>query len=699
MSAEQTENPVSLEVRDRIAVITMDSPPVNALGHAVRAGIVAALDQAAADDNVDAVVLRGGGRCFSGGADIREFGKPVADPALREVCARIEDFPKIVVAAIHATAFGGGCELALSSHYRVGDATANLGLPEVKLGIVPGSGGTQRLPRIIGAKRALKVILSGDPVAAKAAADLGILDAVIDGDLTDGAVAYAAKLVADGAQLRKVRDLPVADADPEVFAEARKTWEKRSRGLLAPLACIDCVEIAATKSFDEGMKLEREIFVKCRDSEQSAAQRHLFFAEREAAKVKDVGKDVAKRPIETAAIVGCGTMGGGIAMCFANAGIPVKVLETSEEALKAGMAKVEKNYAATVSKGRLSQDAMDKRMSMISGTTSYADLGPADIVIEAVFEEMDLKRKIFGELDAVMKPGAILASNTSTLDVDAIAAATKRPQDVIGTHFFSPANVMKLLENVRGKETAKDVIATVMDLGKRIAKIPVLVGNCDGFVGNRMYHRYTRQAYFLIEEGALPQQVDKVFLDFGFAMGPMAVGDLAGLDVSYLVRQRQKQFIQPGERWPVVADRVVEAGRKGQKNMMGWYKYEEGSRKPLPDPAVEEIIKEVSTELGFERREITDQEIHERCFYALINEGAKILDEGMAQRASDIDIVWINGYGFPVAKGGPMFHADQVGVAHVYERLAHWAKVASPALEPAPLLEKLARSGGKFADL
>ncbi|MBB89953.1 MAG: 3-hydroxyacyl-CoA dehydrogenase [Magnetovibrio sp.] len=699
MPASDPATPVTLDIKDRVAVVTIDSPPVNALGHAVRSGVMAALDRAEADGVVDAVVIRGGGRCFSGGADIREFGTPPAEPTLRQLCARVEEFPKPVVAALHATAFGGGLELPLSCHYRIADASAQIALPEVKLGIVPGSGGTQRLPRIIGAKRALKVILSGDPFSAVEARDLGVLDAIVDGDLTDTAVAYAKKLVSEGAPLRKVRDLAVADADAEVFAEARKTWEKRSRGLLAPLACIDCVEIAATKPFDEGMEREREIFVACRDSEQSKAQRHLFFAEREAAKVKDVPRDTAKRPIDTAAVVGCGTMGGGIAMCLANVGIPVTVLETTEDALAAGMAKIEKNYAATVSKGRLSQDAMNTRMGLISGTTNYADLGPADIVIEAVFEEMELKKTIFGELDKVMKPGAVLATNTSTLDIDEIAAATKRPQDVIGTHFFSPANVMKLMENVRGKATAKDVIATVMALGKKIEKIPVLVGNCDGFVGNRMYHRYPRQAYFLIEEGALPQQIDKVFLDFGFAMGPLAVGDLAGLDVSYLVRKRQKQFIKPGERWPVAADRVVEAGRKGQKTNAGWYRYEEGSRKPLPDPEVQKIIEATSAELGIARRDITDQEIHERCFYALINEGAKILDEGMAQRASDIDIIWTNGYGFPIAKGGPMFHADQVGAKHVYERLAHWAKVASPVLEPAPLLEKLARTGGRFADL
>jgi 3-hydroxyacyl-CoA dehydrogenase len=698
MSASDSATSVTTEIRDRIAVVTIDSPPVNALGHAVRTGIMAALDKAEGDAGVDAVVIRGGGRCFSGGADIREFGAPPAEPTLRQVCARAEEFSKPVVAALHSTAFGGGLELPLSCHYRVADVSAQIALPEVKLGIVPGSGGTQRLPRIIGARRALQIILSGDPFSARDALDLGVLDAILDGDLTDAAVAFAKKLVADKAGLRKVRDLAVADAAPDVFADARKTWEKRSRGLLAPLACIDSVEFAATKPFDVGMQMERDIFVKCRDSEQSKAQRHLFFAEREAAKVKDVPRDTVKRPINLAAVVGCGTMGGGIAMCLANAGIPVTILETTDDALRAGFAKIEKNYAATVSKGRLSQEDMDRRMGLMTGTTDYADLGPADIVIEAVFEDMALKKDIFGKLDAVMKPGAILATNTSTLDIDEIASATKRPADVIGTHFFSPANVMKLMENVRGKETAKDVIATVMALGKRIEKVAVLVGNCDGFVGNRMYHRYTRQAYFLLEEGALPQQIDKVFTDFGFAMGPMAVGDLAGLDVSYLVRQRQKQFIQPGERWPVVPDRVVEAGRKGQKNLAGWYKYEDGSRKPLPDPEVERIIKETSDELGFKRRVITDREIHERCFYALINEGAKILDEGMAQRASDIDIVWINGYGFPVAKGGPMFHADQVGPKHVYERLAHWAEAASPALAPAPLLEKLARTGGTFAD-
>ncbi|MEQ9574382.1 MAG: enoyl-CoA hydratase-related protein, partial [Rhodospirillales bacterium] len=423
MPASDPATPVTMDIKDRIAVVTIDSPPVNALGHAVRSGVMASLDKAEADGAIDAVVIRGGGRCFSGGADIREFGTPPAEPTLRQLCARVEDFPKIVVAALHATAFGGGLELPLSCHYRIADASVQIALPEVKLGIVPGSGGTQRLPRIIGARRALKVILSGDPFSAQEARDLGVLDAIVDGDLTDAAVAYAKKLVAEGAPLRKVRDLAVADADAEVFAEARKTWEKRSRGLLAPLACIDCVEIAAIKPFDEGMEREREIFVACRDSEQSKAQRHLFFAEREAAKVKDVPRDTQKRPIDTAAVVGCGTMGGGIAMCLANVGIPVTVLETTEDALAAGMAKIAKNYAATVSKGRLAQGDMDQRMGLITGTTNYADLGPADIVIEAVFEDMDLKKTIFGELDKVMKPGAVLATNTSTLDIDEIAAA------------------------------------------------------------------------------------------------------------------------------------------------------------------------------------------------------------------------------------------------------------------------------------
>ncbi len=692
-------DPVSTETRGAVAVIIVDSPPVNALGHAVRSGIAGALSELNDNGTVKAVVIRGGGRCFSGGADIREFGQPPKDPMLRDVCALIEDFPKPVIAALHGTAFGGGLEVPLSCHYRVADRSARLALPEVKLGIVPGSGGTQRLPRIIGARRALDVILSGDPHGAAEARELGILDHLVEGDLTAGAIAFAETLLAEAAPLKKVRDLPVTDAAPEVFEAARKIWDRRSRGLLAPNACIDCVEIAATEDFDTGMAREREIFVACRDSDQSKAQRHLFFAEREAAKVKDVPREIEKRAVNAAAVVGCGTMGGGIAMCFAGAGIPVTVLETTQDALGAGMAKIEKNYAASVAKGRLAQSDMEARLDLISGTIDYADLGPADIVIEAVFEDMDLKRTVFGELDRVMKPGAILATNTSTLDVDAIADATSRPGDVIGTHFFSPANVMKLMENVRGRASAPDVIATVMALGKRIGKIPVLVGNCDGFVGNRMYHRYTRQAYFLLEEGALPGQVDKVFTDFGFAMGPLAVGDLAGLDVSYRIRQRQKRDLAEGERWPLIADRVCEAGRHGQKTRAGWYKYEDGSRKPIADPEVERIIAETSAELGFERRGISDQEIHERCFYALINEGAKILDEGMAQRAGDIDTIWTNGYGFPVARGGPMFHADHVGPAHVHERLSHWADVASPALEPAPLLEKLAREGGKFGDL
>ncbi|MFQ5935687.1 MAG: 3-hydroxyacyl-CoA dehydrogenase NAD-binding domain-containing protein, partial [Acidiferrobacterales bacterium] len=546
-------NLVEYEKRGPVGVVTLNNPPVNALATAVREAIVSCLEQAAGDTEVKATVLIGGGRCFSGGADIREFSQPPRSPTLPEVIEKVENYPKPVVAAIHNTAFGGGLELALGCHYRIGAPSARVGQPEVKLGIIPGAGGTQRLPRLIGVGPALEMILSGDPVSADKALSLGLLDEVVDGDLTDAAIAFAEQLIAERRPLRKVRDmdekLREAGDVTALLNRTRKSIERRARGLLAPFLCIDSVANAVNLPFDEGIKQERAFFVRCRDSEQSKAQRHVFFAERQAAKIPDVPADTPAPRIRTAAVVGAGTMGGGIAMSFANAGMPVHVLEVSQEALDKGLGVISKNYAATVSKGRLSQAAMDTRMSLINSTLDYADIAEADIAIEAVFEDMDLKKEVFRALDRVCKADAILATNTSTLDVNEIAAATSRPDKVMGTHFFSPANVMRLMENVRGEQTSKETIAAVMQLAKVLGKVGVLVGVCDGFVGNRMYHGYTRQANFLLEEGALPQQVDKVIYDFGFPMGPFAVGDLAGLDIGWRVRQRRAKTRPQDERY------------------------------------------------------------------------------------------------------------------------------------------------------
>ena len=691
---------VHSETRGSVAVITLDSPPVNALGSAVREALVARIAAAVEDPAVDALVLTGSGRCFSGGADIREFGSPPRDPHLRKVIETAEDCPKPVVAAIHGVAVGGGLELALGCHYRVGAHSARLGLPEIKLGLLPGAGGTQRLPRVIGAEPALDLILSGDPIPAAEARALGLLDAVVEDDLTAGAVAFAEKLIAEGRGPRKSRhqEIPV-DHGADIFEAARQRIARRARGLIAPYRCIESVENAVKLTFEDGMRMEREFFVECLASEQSAGQRHAFFAERQANKIPGVPKDTPVKAIESAAVIGCGTMGGGIAMNFANAGIPVRVLETSEEALDKGLAIIRKNYAGSVSRGRISQEEMDGRMFLIGGATDYAQLEDADIVIEAAFEDMDLKKQIFAELDTACKPGAILATNTSTLDVNEIAAATSRPEAVIGTHFFSPANVMRLMENVRGEKTSPETIASVMALTKRLGKVGALVGVCDGFVGNRMLYAYTRQANFLLEEGALPQQVDKVIFDFGFPMGPFAMGDLAGLDVGWRIRQRRAATRDPEERYSSLADKICERGRFGQKTGAGWYRYESGSRAPQPDPEIEKLILETSAELGRARRDIDDQEILERCLYPLINEGAKILEEGLAIRSSDIDVIWIYGYGFPIHRGGPMFYADKVGPSAIYQVMSRLQQEHGELLEPAALLEDLAKSGKRFGDL
>src|SRR5881296_4305110 len=670
---------VDLDRRGRIAVLTINNPPVNALSQHVRQGLRDGVTQAIADATVGAIVITCAGRTFIAGADITEFGKPPREPGLHEVLDLIESSLKPVVAAVHGTALGGGLEVTLACHYRVGVRTARFGLPEVKLGLLPGAGGTQRLPRVVGVDKALQMIVSGDPIGADAALNHGLIDAIVDGDLTAAGVAFAEKVLSERRPLKKIRDLEdalaAARGKPEVFADFRKSVARQTRGFRAPESCVKAVEAAVNLPFDAGLKRERELFLELMASPESKAQRYFFFAEREAAKIPDVPPDTPAKGIKTAAVVGAGTMGGGIAMTFANVGIPVTVVEISREPLERGLAVVRKNYEATASKGRLTAADVDKRMGLIQGTTNFGAIADADIVIEAVFEEMAVKKDVFAKLDKICKADAVLATNTSTLDVNEIAGATARPESVIGmhffspanvmkkcmpmtrsdTHFFSPANVMKLLEVVRGAKTSKPVIATAMSVGRRIGKIPVLVGVCYGFVGNRMLHQRGKQAERLILEGALPQQVDKVLYDFGFPMGPFAMGDLAGLDVGWRIRKGR------GER-ALIADRLCELGRFGQKTGAGYYRYEGGDRTPIPDPDVEKIILEVSREQSVQRRPISDQEILERLLYPMVNEGAKILEEKLAIRASDIDVIWVYGYGWPVYRGGPMFWADQVGL-------------------------------------
>ena len=684
-----------------VAVVTLTSPPVNALGAALRRGLFDGLQRAQDDNEIEAIVVIGDGRCFSGGADIREFGKPRIGPTIRDIIKCAETSKKPVIAAIHETAVGGALELALGCHYRIGTPSAKLGSPEIKLGLIPGAGATQRLPRLIGVESALDVILGGEFFPAESCLAMGLLDKVITEELRDSAVYFANDVIAQKETLPVIRDMDVVqtEANAEIFAAARKRIERRSRGLIAPAFCIEAVENVFKLSFDEGLTRERELFTDCVDSDQSRGQRHAFFAERTAMKIPDLPKDVSPRSIETAAVIGAGTMGGGIAMNFANANIPVRVVEVNEAALERGLNVVRKNYAGSVSRGRIDQRAMDRALSFITGSTEMSDAANADIVIEAVFEDLDAKCDVFHALDRVCNKGAILASNTSTLDIDAIAAATKRPTAVMGTHFFSPANVMKLMENVRGAETAPDVIATVMQLARRIGKVPVLARVCDGFIGNRMLHAYTRQANFLLEEGALPHQVDRVIYEFGFPMGPFAMGDLAGLDIGWAIRKHRAGTRDPSERYSPIADRICELGRFGQKTGAGWYRYDEGSRTPMPDPEIEELIVKTSAEMGIKRRDFSDEEIFERCILTLINEGARVLEEGIAIRASDIDVTWIFGYGFPIHRGGPMFYADQIGLGKVYDGLKQLAVQQDESLKPAPLIERLAREGGRFGEL
>ncbi len=688
----------SYSVRDGVAVITMNNPPVNGLGSVLRPGIMAGIKQAEADPAVKALVLIGSAKAFSGGADIREFNTPKMNlpPSLPEINEAQDACTKPMVAAIGGFAMGGGLELALGCHYRVALPGSQLGLPEVKLGLLPGSGGTQRLPRVVGAEQALQMMTTGNPVPAEKALQLGLVDEIVPGDLLAGAIAFALKVKAP----KRIRDMSVKiEGDPKAFFEkARAEAGKTARGFPAPLEIIACVEAAVSKPFDEGRKQERERFQTLVESTESKALRHMFFAERQTTKIPDVPEDTATRPVKSAAVIGAGTMGGGIAMNFANAGIPVSMMDVTEDAVSKGFKRIKDNYAATVSKGRLKQAEMDKRISLIKTTTKLEDATDADIVIEAVFERMDVKQDMFRKLDAVMKPGAILATNTSTLDVDAIAAVTKRPQDVIGTHFFSPANVMRLLEVVRGAKTAKDVLATTLKLGKTIKKVPVVSGVCDGFIGNRMVEKYGQQSLFLIDEGCSPRQVDAAAYQWGMAMGPLAMGDMAGLDIGWEIRKR-RYVERPNFIYSKVGDRIAELGRFGQKTGKGWYKYNLPNRTPLPDPEVEEVIKKYRTENNIKTRQISDEEIVERLIYALVNEAAYILEEGIALRASDIDMVYLTGYGFPAYRGGPMFYADTVGLAKVLAAIERFSKgYRGEAWKPAPLLVKLAKEGRNFND-
>ncbi|HMV47855.1 MAG TPA: 3-hydroxyacyl-CoA dehydrogenase NAD-binding domain-containing protein [Blastocatellia bacterium] len=697
---------VTLSRAGEIAVITVNNPPVNALSPGVPEGIAAAIAEVAADNSIKGAVMIGAGQTFIAGADIKEFGKITSGQRKEginflDVIKSIEDCPKPTVAAIHGTAFGGGLEVAMGFHYRVAVASAQVGQPEVKLGLIPGAAGTQRLPRLAGVAKAVQMCADGNPVSAKDALAAGIIDRIVEGDLLEGALAFVREKLAAGEQPPKTRErnekLGDEAANTPIFEAARAQAKKSARGLLAPQAAIDAVEAATKLSFDEGVAYEKELFQKCLFSDQSKAMIHVFFGDREVQKIPGIGKDVQQIEIKKAAIIGAGTMGGGIAMNYANAGIPVILKETTQEALDRGVATIRKNYQNSVNKGRFPQAVMDKRMALITPQLSYDGFEEADIITEAVFEGMALKKEVFAELDKIAKPGAILASNTSTLDIDEIASATSRPEFVIGHHYFSPANVMRLLEIVRGQATSKEVIATSMSLAKRLKKVGVLVGNCYGFVGNRMLHQYGREAQFLVEEGAKPQDVDGALYKFGMAMGPLAVGDLAGLDVGWRIRKEFKHLEKPGLRYPKVADELCERGRYGQKTGAGWYKYDE-NRKASPDPEVEALIEQIAAEAGITRRTVTEEEILERTQYALINEGAKILAEGIALRAVDIDIVYINGYGYPAWRGGPMWYADTVGLKKVYDRVCEFHAEHGEWWTPAPLLKELAEAGKTFAE-
>jgi len=686
-----------------IGIITINNPPVNALSPGVPEGISNAIGQLQNDGALKAGVLIGGGSTFIAGADIKELGKMASGKprgaGLLPLLLKIEDCSKPVVAAIHGTAFGGGMEIAMACHYRAAVRGARVGQPEVKLGIIPGAGGTQRLPRLAGVAKAVEMCSEGNPITAEEAFHLGVVDKVIDGDLLAGATAFALAIAGEPAPRTRERNskLGTPAQNAPIFAAARDNVRKKQRGLLAPLAAIDAVEAATKLPFAEGCQLEQKLFIECLLSSQAKALMHVFFGEREVAKIPDIPKETPLIPVRTAGVVGAGTMGSGIAMVVANAGIPVLVKEADQAALDRGMANIHKNYANSVKRGRFTQQFVDERLRLIQPTLSLDGFAGVDLVIEAVFEGMALKKEVFGQLDKICKSGAILASNTSTLNIDEIASATNHPQFVIGTHFFSPANVMRLLEIVRGRATSKQVIATCMQLSKKLGKVGVLVGNCRGFVGNRMFHPYVRESVFLLEEGASVEEVDNALYEFGMAMGPLAVGDLAGLDVGWRIRKEYRHLEKPGIRQPFAGDRLCEMGRFGQKTRAGWYKYDE-NRRASRDPEVAQLVKSWAREAGIPQRQISREEIVERCVYALVNEGARILEEGYALRPGDIDIIYINGYGFPAHLGGPMWYADTVGLDKVYDRIREFHQEHGELWEPAALLKQLAEQKKSFAD-
>ena len=686
------------EIRDAVALITLDNAPVNGLGFDTRAQVADGIDRALADQSVTAIVLTGAGKLFSGGADIREFNTPkaTAEPTLHTLIRLVESSTKPTIAAINGACMGGGLELALGCHYRVATASAALALPEVRLGLLPGAGGTQRLPRAIGVETALNMIVTGASVTARELARTSLFDDVVDGNAIDAAIAVARNVVEKAQPPKRLRDVRIDYANADgFFAFARNTVAAVAKNLPAPLKCIDAVAAAVSKPFEEGLRFERSLFLQLVQTPESRALRHAFFAERAASKIPDVPDDTPIRAIRRVAVIGAGTMGGGIAMSFLSAGLPVTLLEMSREALDRGVATIRKNYETSVAKKKLTSQKYDAAMTLLTPTVSYDDVKDADLVIEAVFEEMEIKQNVFRELDRIAKKGAILATNTSTLDIDRIADATSRPQDVVGMHFFSPANVMKLLEVVRAKKTANDVLKTVMDVAKTIRKTAVVARVCDGFIGNRMIEHYLRQAMFLLEDGASPQQVDRALERFGMAMGPFRMSDLAGNDVGWRIRKR-RYVEKPQMRYSRIADRLCELGRFGQKTGAGWYRYESGRRDALVDPAVDELIAAYRKEIGVTPRKINDDEIVDRLILALVNEGARLLDEGVAMRASDIDVVYLTGYGFPVYRGGPMFYADSMGLYNVVRRMKQLAAIPradTDFWQPAPLIAKLAAEG------
>jgi 3-hydroxyacyl-CoA dehydrogenase len=695
---------VSLKLHDGVAVIAIDNPPVNALSPGVPEGIFSAVEAAERNPSVRAIVVVGSGRTFIAGADIKELELAAsgrgAGPNLHALLEKIEDCPKPVVMALHGTALGGGLEVAMAGHYRVASPDAQAGQPEVNLGIIPGAEGTQRLPRLVGIAAAVDLCVSGKPVRSPEALRLGLIDRIIDGDLLAGAIAFAHEMAERGAPHPKTRKrndkLGSAPVNAPIFVAGREQARKTRRNMTAPLAAIDALEAAAALPFEEGCKKERQLLFECLASDQCRALIHAFFAERAVAKIPGIPKETVTYNIRKAAIIGAGTMGGGIAMACANAGIAVLLKEVEPAALERGMATIRKNYRSSVNKGRFPQETMDQRMALIHPQLSYDGFEEADLIVEAAFEGMDLKQRIFSEIDKIAKPDCVLATNTSTLDIDRIAEATSRPGMVIGLHFFSPANVMRLVEIVRGKATGKEVMATALALAKKLGKVGVVVGNCRGFVGNRMMFPYMREAQFLAEEGATPAQVDQALYDFGMAMGIFAVDDMGGIDLAWRVRQEYKHLEKPGVRVPLVPDKLYAMGRYGQKTGAGWYRYDE-NRKASPDPEVDALIEKTAREAGIERRQISSQEIVERCIYTLINEGARILEEGYALRAADIDVIYIAGYGFPAYRGGPMWHADTVGLKKVYQRIREFHERYGELWEPAPLLKRLAERGETFA--